>query len=159
MLLGSDGYTLVSGSWDKKIMVWDFRKHPRCIKTLLGHSDWVRILDKQLENRVQLIISGSWDKTIRQWDFKSGNCVRILEGNQDYIVYFLTLSNCHLLSASSDKTIRKWDLTTGDCSLVIYGHTDWVDCLLALPSCDASCGSQIVSGFSDNTIKMCKQFY
>jgi WD40 repeat protein len=53
---------LSSGSW-KLIKIWNLISG-ECIKTLKGHTDWVKTLAVLSDNK---LASGSDDKTIKIW--------------------------------------------------------------------------------------------
>ncbi|OMH78418.1 F-box/WD repeat-containing protein lin-23 [Zancudomyces culisetae] len=63
-----DGKTIVSGSNDHTIKVWDAEKGI-CKHTLKGHTDLVRTLYFAGGNRA---ISGSYDQTVKVWDVEKG---------------------------------------------------------------------------------------
>ena len=45
----------------------------KCVKTLEGHEDNVRVLAVGERH----MFSGSWDKTIRVWDLQTLECVKV----------------------------------------------------------------------------------
>ena len=59
---------LISCSWDKTVIVWDFEKKS-IIRTLEGHTDMIWCLD--FSNCGKYIVSGSNDKTIIVWSTKT----------------------------------------------------------------------------------------
>src|SRR5690349_16767684 len=63
-----DGTTIVSGSQDGMVKVWD-GKSGKELLTLQGHSDRVRSVAVTPDGKT--IVSGSYDKTIKVWDAKS----------------------------------------------------------------------------------------
>lgn len=66
--------TLVSGSVDKTLRVWDL--DGECLATLIGHTDSVSgIIILPNDD----IVSGAEDKTIRIWDSKTFECKKIIE--------------------------------------------------------------------------------
>jgi F-box/WD-40 domain protein MET30 len=62
--------TLITGSGDKTIRMWDMQTR-ECTKVLEGHTSGVCCLQYNNDNKNQLV-SGSWDKTIRVWDLTNG---------------------------------------------------------------------------------------
>jgi WD40 repeat protein len=105
-----DGSTIVSGSEDQTIRVWDARDGT-CLKTLTGHSG--RVLSVVFSPDGRLLASGSVDRTIRLWDAVSGQCLRIL-GSHTNSVRSLAFSpdGQTLASGGDDGTIRLWDMHT-----------------------------------------------
>ncbi|NJM86462.1 MAG: hypothetical protein HC847_03880 [Hydrococcus sp. RU_2_2] len=59
-----DGKTLISGSWDKTIKIWQIDKGQE-ICTLTGHLD--AVLSVAISPDGQKIISGSADNSIKIW--------------------------------------------------------------------------------------------
>lgn len=72
-----DSYVLISGSRDKKIIIWNFSNDLQqtnkelCgipYKSLTGHNHFIS--DLSLSNDNQFLVSSSWDSTMRLWDLK-----------------------------------------------------------------------------------------
>ena len=63
--------------------VWDYKKR-RCMFTLLGHLDYIRIV--QFHNEHPWICSASDDQTIRIWNFISRSCITVLTGHNHYVM-------------------------------------------------------------------------
>jgi WD40 repeat protein len=64
-----DGLSIVSGSWDKTVRVWDVTTGEEKAK-LEGHSDYVTSVSFSPDGLS--IVSGSADKTVRVWDVSTG---------------------------------------------------------------------------------------
>ncbi len=63
------------------IRVWEILTG-YCIKTLTGHSKWVRCVTAGgSANGNQLVVSGSHDRTVRLWDLDTDQEIRILTGH------------------------------------------------------------------------------
>ena len=54
----------------------------KCVKTLEGHEDNVRVLAVG----ETCMFSGSWDKTIRVWDLRTLECIKVLEGHTEAVL-------------------------------------------------------------------------
>ena len=120
--LAADGRTIVSGSTDNTIKVWDLNSGD-CLRTLDGHSNPVFAVALAADRRT--IVSGSGDKTIKVWDLKSGDCRRTLDGHSN-AVYAVALSadGQTIVSGSGDNTIKVWNLNSGDCRRTLDGHSN-----------------------------------
>ena len=67
---------MATGSRDKTIRLWD--GHGNCLKTLVGHDNWVRALVFHPGGKYLLSVSD--DKTLRCWDLsQEGKCVKVLK--------------------------------------------------------------------------------
>ncbi|KAL0224289.1 hypothetical protein P9112_003679 [Eukaryota sp. TZLM1-RC] len=101
---------LVSGSFDKTIRVWDFKKRS-CLTILRGHSGPVRpVLVHPIFNNI--LISGSWDSTIKIWNIDQNKCILTLHHVSDVYGLDIHPNFPHLLASSSrDQTIKIWNLS------------------------------------------------
>ena len=64
-----DGKTVVSGSSDQTVKLWDVESGAeKC--SLTGHSDWVMSVAFSPDGRT--VASGSHDETVKLWDVESG---------------------------------------------------------------------------------------
>jgi WD40 repeat protein len=150
LALSADGQTLVSGSKDKTIKIWDMRTK-QLRHTLTEHIDWVTSLALSADG--QTLVSGSSDKTIKIWDMRTRQLRHTLTGHTGS-AWSLALSadGQTLVSGSGDKTIKIWDMRTGQLRRTLTGHGDYVDSLAL--SAD---GQTLVSGSCDNTIRIWKE--
>ena len=79
-----------------------------CIKTLKGHTDWVRSI--ACHPTKDILASGSNDKTIRLWDITTGELIKILEGHTSWIRSLAFSPNGNTLASGSDNgTVKVWD--------------------------------------------------
>lgn len=66
---------MATGSRDKTIKLWDARGN--CLKTLIGHDNWVRAIAFHPGGKYLLSVSD--DRTLRCWDLsQEGRCVKTL---------------------------------------------------------------------------------
>ena len=107
LVFSPDGASLVSGSHDWTIKLWDMQTGG-VIKTLQGHT--AAVFSTSISADFSTIASGSCDKTIRLWDTQTGECHCIIE-QKDFVghVSFFPLDPKHLMSVSGGK-IQQWDI-------------------------------------------------
>ena len=118
----SDGKTLVSGSNDATIRVWDLATG-RERRILWGHTSKITAL--QLTSDSQRLVSGSSDGTVRVWDLVTGLLIhtfkhpsqkyRLGDGSRPAPIEALSLSSDERTLVSSDGfgNLKVWDFTTG----------------------------------------------
>ncbi|ORY94415.1 WD40-repeat-containing domain protein [Syncephalastrum racemosum] len=132
---------IVSGSWDKKVIVWkDFQQ----AYALEGHSAAVWAV---LAVDDDTIITGAADKTIRIWH--SGKPVNVLQGHQDAVRGLALIPGTGFVSCSNDSTLRVWTLD-GNCIQTLDGHTSFVYTVSVMPS------GEFVSAGEDRTVRVWK---
>jgi len=107
LVFSSDGASLVSGSNDMTVKLWDVQTGG-VIKTFSGHSGWVWSVS--ISAGSTMIASASNDNTVHLWDIQTGECYCIIE-QQDavYHVCFSPTDPQYLLSESNDK-VWQWDI-------------------------------------------------
>lgn len=79
-----DGKTLISGSLDKTLRLWqlggDRAKNP-CIQVFSGHKDFVLSVATTPDDR--WIVSGSKDRSVQFWDPRTGQTQFMLQGHKN----------------------------------------------------------------------------
>jgi len=107
LVFSSDGTSLVSGSIDKTVKLWDVQTGG-VVRTFSGHSDWV--LSVSISADSTMIASASDDSTIHLWDIQKGECHHVIK-QQSFVHYvcFSPTDPQYLLSKSDDK-IWQWDI-------------------------------------------------
>ncbi|NCT45919.1 MAG: WD40 repeat domain-containing protein, partial [Microcystis aeruginosa G11-09] len=115
-----DGKTLVSGSWDNTIKLWDVETGQE-IRTLKGHDNSVYSVNFSPDGKT--LVSGSADNTIKLWNVETGQEIRTLKGH-DSSVRSVNFSpdGKTLVSGSGDKTIKLWNVETGQEIRTLKGH-------------------------------------
>ncbi|HEY9852629.1 MAG TPA: serine/threonine-protein kinase [Leptolyngbyaceae cyanobacterium] len=147
LAISPDSQTLVSGSNDKSIKIWDLNSG-KLVNTLRGHKNAVNSVAISPDG--QTLASGGGDRTLKLWDLKTGKLKKDLLGHSAS-VFAIAFSpdNQTLASGSSDNTIKIWNFQNTALITTLTGHSKWVRCLDISPD-----GETLVSGSEDKTIKI-----
>ncbi|ETO06512.1 hypothetical protein RFI_30881, partial [Reticulomyxa filosa] len=136
-LIGGNGYTICSGSFDTIIRICDIETAKEII-VIKGHQGTVRSVKYGSNELVNTLLSGSYDKSVRLWDIRSGEQVQVFYGHK-YTVYNVEYSpfvidnkevggNSNVIcSGSYDNTIRFWDIRSNKNQLYTIKGNDKED--------------------------------
>jgi len=160
------GNTLVSASRDKTLRIWDVTTG-YCLKTLKGHTDWVRAVSPSIDGR--WLLSAGTDQIPRLWDANAGEVKITFLGHEhvvECVAFAPSTAYVHLagiagykkppLASSSgeflatggrDKIIKIWD-NRGTCHKTLVGHDNWIRGLVFHPA-----GRYLLSVSDDKTIR------
>ncbi|KAJ3485185.1 hypothetical protein NLJ89_g11918 [Agrocybe chaxingu] len=122
--LAARGRTLVSGSYDCMVRIWDIITG-ECKWVLVGHTQ--KVYSVVLDLGRNQACSGSMDGTVRVWNLENGQCQHTLTGHTS-LVGLLGLSPSYLVSAAADSTLRIWDPDTGELRHTLAAHTGAITC-------------------------------
>ena len=122
---------LVSGSRDKRVIVWDPNTGAPVVE-FAGHDLDVTAVAVLASGAV---VSGAMDKRVKIWSLDTRACVRTLEAHESSVLALLPLPSGGFLSGSADHTIRRWegDGEAGKPVAILRGHSDTVRGLAAMP--------------------------
>ncbi|WP_367339737.1 WD40 repeat domain-containing protein, partial [Aminivibrio sp.] len=70
---------------------------------------------------------------LRLWDLESGECLRVLEGHEEWVRGAVLTHDGKVLSWSEDNTLRLWDIESGKCLRVFEGHEQPVRDVTLMP--------------------------
>ncbi len=145
--ISSDGKTLISGSKDHTIKIWELSSGKEQ-RTLTGHTDTVESV--AISGDGKTLVSGSYDKTIKVWKLPSGEELRTLTGHYDIVTSVaISRDGKRLISGSRDRRIKVWELPAGEEIQTLAGHTNGVrDIAISLD------GKTLVSGSWDGTVRI-----
>jgi len=128
-----DGTSLVSGSNDKTIKLWDVQTGG-VVKTFYGHTGYV--LSVSISADCTTIASGSRDNTICLWDIQTEECHHVIEKlNWVTHVKFSPTDPQYFISVSGDK-VQHWNINaqqinpahTGSCIAFSLDGTQFISC-------------------------------
>lgn len=160
------GNLLVSASRDKTLRLWDVTTG-YCLKTIKGHTDWVRAVTASIDGR--WLLSAGNDQVPRLWDATSGEPKVTFLGHEHVVecvafapattyVHLAAIagykkppaassSGEFLATGSRDKSIKIWD-NRGTLIKNLVGHDNWIRGLVFHPA-----GKYLLSVSDDKTIR------
>ncbi|KAG6852810.1 hypothetical protein C0991_009007 [Blastosporella zonata] len=122
--LAARGRTLVSGSYDCSVRIWDIVTGT-CKWVLTGHTQ--KVYSVVLDPIRNQACSGSMDGSVRVWNLHTGQLIHVLAGHTS-LVGLLGMSPSHLVSAAADSTLRIWHPDTGELRHTLAAHTGAITC-------------------------------
>ncbi len=145
--LSPDNQTIVSGSNDRTIKVWDLQSG-KLIHSLSSHSSSVYSVGISKDS--QTIVSGNQDGAVRVWSLLTGKEIRNLSGHRS-AVFSVSISSDSktVISGGEDKIVRIWDLETSELVHSLSGHSNWIRAVAINPD-----SKYVVSGGDDMEIKV-----
>ncbi|ETO24450.1 G-protein beta WD-40 repeats containing protein [Reticulomyxa filosa] len=137
-VIGGNGYTICSGSFDKTIRIWDIETTKQ-LNVFKGHENSVYCIkygsnESRIAGGANTILSGSQDKSARLWDIRSGQQIQAFKGHSnevwavEYTPFVVNNSEIGgngnvICSGSWDNRIRFWDIRSNKMLLhVIKGN-------------------------------------
>ncbi len=141
-----DGKLFATGDSKGEIRLWQVEDGQQ-IKSLKGHTDWVRSVAFSPDG--QTLASGSEDKTIRLWDVETGQSLKKIEDNNWIWSVAFSPDGQTLAIGSEDKTIRLWDVKSGKFLKKFLGHNDRIWSVAFSPD-----GQTLASGSEDESVML-----
>ncbi|RKZ88364.1 MAG: hypothetical protein DRR19_12605, partial [Candidatus Parabeggiatoa sp. nov. 1] len=106
-----DGQTVVSGSYDKTVKLWEVNTG-RLLKTFHGHSSSVTSVAYAPDG--QTVLSGSDDKTVKLWSVRTGLLLKTFAGHTRSVTSVAYAPDGQtVVSGSYDKTVKLWEANSG----------------------------------------------
>ena len=120
-----DGETLVSGSSDKTVRLWNVSDGKE-IAILKGHTDSVDSVSFSPDGKT--LASGSSDKTVRLWNVSDGKEMAMLTGHSESVDSVSFSPDGKILASGSfDNTARLWNVSDGKQLMILTGHSDIIN--------------------------------
>jgi WD40 repeat protein len=119
LVFSSDGRSLVSGSTDETVKLWDMQTGG-VVKTFSGHTHW--IVSVSISADFATIASGSHDGSIYLWSIHTGKCYCVIK-QEDRVdcVRFSPTDPRHLLSVCNGK-VWQWNTNGHQAGPTQDGH-------------------------------------
>jgi platelet-activating factor acetylhydrolase IB subunit alpha len=164
----ASGNLLISASRDATLRIWDVSTG-YCLKTLRGHSAWVRDVYPSFDGRY--VLSAGDDQTARLWDVSMTNpetkmtlighehiiecCALAPPASYQYLAPLAGLKKPpsasstaeFMATAGRDKIIKLWD-SRGNCLKTLVGHDNWIRGLVFHPG-----GKYLLSVADDKSLR------
>ncbi len=142
-----DGQTLVSGSRDKTIRLWDLRTR-QLETTLIEYTN--NIFSVVFSPDGQTLASASFHGSVRLWNPNNGKHIRTLTGNKDWVTSIaFSPDGQTLASAGTGSQILLWDTDTWQLKETLTQDTHFVEVIAFSPD-----GKTLVSGSRDKIIRL-----
>jgi WD40 repeat protein len=111
LVFAPDGRTLISGSIDKTIRMWDSRTGQE-LRNIDAHEGGVNSLAVSGDGKT--LVSGSFDRKAKSWDAGTARLLQTFEGSHSQILTVSLSANGTILAAGSEGgTIRVWNIAKG----------------------------------------------
>ncbi|ETO08317.1 hypothetical protein RFI_29072 [Reticulomyxa filosa] len=142
-MIGGNGYTICSGSYDNTIRIWDIET-TKPLNVFKGHENAVRSIKYGSNELRDIILSGSHDRSIRLWDIRSNQQTQVFNGHISYVTAVeyspFVIDNIEvggssnvICSGSFDLTIRFWDIRSNKKELCSIKEDDGIQSLKLFP--------------------------
>ena len=148
MKFSGNGVFLATGSFDKKIYVWEVYGECPHTMTLNGHKNAVQEVHWSTDS--ETIFSASADSTVMVWDTQTGERIKKVVGHESFV------NSCCparrgpplFVSGSDDGTARLWDLRAARRPQAVFKHKFQVTAV-----CLSDAADQLFAGSIDNTVR------
>uniref|UniRef100_A0A7N0ZUS7 Uncharacterized protein n=1 Tax=Kalanchoe fedtschenkoi TaxID=63787 RepID=A0A7N0ZUS7_KALFE len=131
-----------TGSFDKKIYIWDASKPEKALMHLNGHAAKVTSVDFQ-PLRFDILASCDGNGEIRFWNLTNQSCLLVTQGASQQVRF--QPQKGKYLAAADGNTINILDSETGDIIHCLKGHIRPVECM-----CWDASGRYLVSTSQDS---------
>ena len=150
MAFSPDGNTLVSGSYDGTVRLWDVAAHRQIGAPLAGHDG--EIYSVAFSSDGKLVASGADDGVVRLWDVAVHRQIGAPLAGRDGEINSVAFSpdGKTLATGGADGTIRLWDVAAHrQIGAPLASHDDKINSVAFSPD-----GKTLATGGADGTIRL-----
>jgi len=135
LIFDNKARSLISGSNDGTIKVWNLLGYATLSETYSGHTEPVTCVALNPEGN--MLASGSLDGDVKLWrhvpsffkTFSNNACLKTLKIDSPILSLTFTPTRDWLVTGSEDGTVKVWDYIIGICLNTLREHTDPVTCV------------------------------
>jgi WD40 repeat protein len=124
-----DSKSIVSGSLDETIRVWDLDAG-ECLRVL---HQGARVRTVSITSDGDKVLSGDDKGVIRLWDIRTGRCDAILQDHNSSIRSIICTGKFRAYSGGDDGILRIWDLKTAECTGRLHGPDTDIHSITIMP--------------------------
>ncbi|CAK9002339.1 Vegetative incompatibility protein HET-E-1 [Durusdinium trenchii] len=119
--IADDSKTVVSGSLDRSVRLWDAETGaPRSVFRTRSP-----VLTVAISRDGRVVVSGRLDGVVELWDADTGEELHSLHGHSGGVCG-VSISGRTVASGSTDSSVRLWDAQSGALDHILTGHLDLV---------------------------------
>ena len=151
-----DGHWLATASLEGSVMVWDLASaeggdgSADSVKPIYQFDIGDDIHGVAFSPDGKLLAAGCYDQTVTLWNMSTGQKVRTMNGNANYVHAVAFSPNGRwLISATHDNAVQIWEVSTGKLVRTLAAHKGAVFSVAFSPN-----GRYFASAGEDNTIKL-----
>jgi len=122
VIFSLDDKTLITGSWDKTLRVWNKDKFSQ--RTYEGHTD--KVIDVSFSPYGNSLVSASWDKTVRLWDIAKRTKPIIMPHNMQVNVAIFSPSGREIVTAGERGNVFFWNINSISMRYTFKAHDDYI---------------------------------
>lgn len=150
--MSPDGRWLVTGSYDRKALLWDWRE-AKIVRSFTGHNG--AIYDLDIDRSGKVLATASADQTVKLWGMSDGARLDTLgQSEGEMLCVRFTPDDQHVLGSGADRQLRLWEIVSKDRPAINplrvsrFAHEEPITQIIFRGD------SQVVSLSEDRTVKL-----